>query len=206
MTNRIAAVDGGTSYHINALNDPAWADLIAERLYLPALGEADLSAFDILIVTCRSRPDLLARHRRKLADFIDKGGWLVACGETRPDQWLDGVRFTPTPLNYWWWLTPGEDHGFRLAAPDHPLANAIPFDDMIWHHHGLFTPPPDAISILEHKDGGSLIYDRPVGAGRTTIMAIDPFFHHGSFFMPAATRFLKGFMPWLATARPPPPT
>jgi len=26
---------------------------------------------------------------------------------------------------------------------------------------------------------------------------LDPFFHHGTYFMPAATRFLDGFLPWL---------
>lgn len=201
MANKIAAIDNGMSYHINALNDPEWADLIAARPYLPELADTDLTAFDIVIVTCRSRPDLLARHQGQFEDFLARGGWLIASGETRPDGWLSGVTFREATMNYWWWLEEGGESGVRLRAPQHPIAAAIPPPERIWHFHGVFEPPADAVSILETKDGGSILYDRfPPGGGRTTIMAVDPFFHHGSFFMPAATEFLRGFMPFLATA------
>ncbi len=195
---RIAAIDGGASYHLNALNDPEWADMIAARPYLLELAEIDLTPFDILIVTCRSRPDLLARHSDQLQDYVARGGWLIACGETRPDEWLDEVRFVPVEMNYWWWLEENGESGVSLSAPDHPIAAAIPPPERIWHFHGSFVPPPDAVSILEIGNGNSILYDRRVGNGRTTIMALDPFFHHGSFFMPAASEFLRGFMPYLA--------
>ncbi|MBI1285490.1 MAG: hypothetical protein GC183_14335 [Thiobacillus sp.] len=202
MTNRIAAIDGGMSYHLNALNDPEWSHHISKRIYLPELGEADLGETDILIVTCRSRADLLEQRRDQLASFLARGGWIIACGETHPERWLDDIRYVPKDLNYWWWLDPEGDLGLRLNAPDHPLAQAIPFDDMLWHHHGLFMPPDGAVSIVEHKNGGSVLYDYHLpGGGQTTVMSLDPFFHHGSFFMPAASRFLRGFIPWLANTR-----
>jgi len=33
--------------------------------------------------------------------------------------------------------------------------------------------------------------------GQMILTTLDPFYHHGSHFMPATTRFLDGFLPWL---------
>jgi hypothetical protein len=48
--------------------------------------------------------------------------------------------------------------------------------------------------------GGAIFYDHPgVGgaAGRLVVGTLDPFYHHGSFFMPAASRFLAGLLDWM---------
>ena len=40
-------------------------------------------------------------------------------------------------------------------------------------------------------------------AGRLIVSTLDPFYHHGSNFMPATTRFLDGFLPWARKRRAP---
>jgi hypothetical protein len=198
MTRRIAATDAGTSYHRFALNDPRWADLIDARLYLPELDRADLSRFDVLIVTCRSNPDLLQPQAPRLRRFLDEGRTLVAFAGTEPQRWLPNVCMRPVPVNYWWWLDRDADSGLRVAAPEHPLMRTMPLADMTWHHHARFQPPPGAVSLLDHETGGSIFYeDRTSTRGRMLVSSLDPFFHHGSYFMPATTRFLSRFLPWL---------
>ncbi|MDR1647992.1 MAG: hypothetical protein LBR88_08170 [Zoogloeaceae bacterium] len=40
--------------------------------------------------------------------------------------------------------------------------------------------------------------DRVSTPGRIFVTTLDPCYHHGSRFMPAASRLLRGFLPWLA--------
>jgi hypothetical protein len=198
MTPRIAATDGGTSYHDVALSDPRWAACIDARLYLPELSRTDLSAFDVLIVTCRSNPAFLVPEASRLAAFLDAGKTVVAFAETEPQRWLPNVCKKPVAANYWWWLKPDADSGLRVAAPQHPLLQAVPLADMTWHHHARFRPPSGAVSLVDHVDGGSVFYeDRVSTRGRLLIAGLDPFYHHGSYFMPATTRFLDGFLHWI---------
>lgn len=198
MTQRIAATHGGTSYHEVGLNDPRWAELIDAKIYLRDLHAADLSAFDTLIITCRSNPDYLEANAEKLQAFANAGNTLMVFGCTDPGRWLPNISETPVAINYTWWLTPGADSGVRVVAPEHPLMQRIPHTDMNWHHHSLFSPPTGALSLVDHIDGGSIFYEDQVTTdGRLLITALDPFFHHGSYFMPATTRFLTSFIPWL---------
>ena len=60
-------------------------------------------------------------HRVQLDAYLDGGGTIVATGESESQLFLPGIRFTPQPTNFWWWLTPGADFGVRLAAPGHDL-------------------------------------------------------------------------------------
>lgn len=198
MTCRIGALDGGTYYHLRALNDPAWAELIDERIYLPELPDHDLQNLDVLIATCRSNPDFLERASDHIAAFLETGGTVVAFAGTAPERWLPAVDAVPVPTNYWWWLDREADSGLCLAAPTHPLFEAVTLADCTWHHHCRFRPPAGAVSLIDHVDGGSVLYeDRVSTAGTMLVTGLDPFFHHGSHFMPATTRFLAGFLPWL---------
>lgn len=195
---RIAATDGGTFYHHEALRGHRYGSKFSELLYLPELTGTNLSAFDAVIVTCRSNPDMLEPHRIKIRDYLDSGGTIVAMGETDPARWLPGIDFHAVPINYWWWLEAGADSGVRQAAPEHSLFRYLSLKDMTWHHHGRFTPPKGAVSLVDHIDGRSILYDdRVTTAGRMLVTSLDPFYHHGSHFMPATTRFLDGFLPWL---------
>lgn len=195
--NRIAALDSGTYYHHRTLYEPRYRDAFDEIVYARRLGKADLSGLDVLVISCRTDPSLLVPHRDKLAQFLDDGGTLVAMGSTGPHQWLDHVDWTDTPTNFWWWKE-GGSLGLRCVAPDHPLFDHITLDDATWHHHGHFAPPAGARSLIDVGEEGSILYEDTVTTnGRLIVTALDPMYHHGSYFMPATTRFLDGFLPFL---------
>jgi hypothetical protein len=196
---RVAALDAGTSYHAVALGG-RYAPLIDVRLYVPELARHDLAAFAAVIVTCRTPPDLLVEHGARLRGYLAGGGMLVVMGETAPDRWLPGVRLTPCETDWWWWLEPGADLGLEIADPDHPLLRRLALADATWHLHGTIDPPDGARSVIEAR-GGSILYDDEVSTpGRLVVTTLDPFYHHGSFFMPATTRFLDAFLPWVREA------
>ncbi len=198
MTPRIAATDGGTYFHHESLRGARYARFFDRLIYMPDFGAADLTDIDALIVTCRTNADFLVPHRDAVRAFLESGGTLVACGETDVHLWLDGICWTPTLTNYWWWLQERADSGLRLAAPAHSLFRRMTLADATWHFHGYFTPPPGAQSLIDLAGGGSILYDDCTSfAGRAIVTSLDPFYHHGSHFMPATTRFLDAFLPWL---------
>lgn len=201
MSKLIAAIDAGTSYHHVALNDGRWAHLIDERWYLPELDQYDFSQVNVIIATCRSNPDLLAAHKNRFYDFLNAGGTIVAFAGTDPVRWLPNIESKSVSTNYWWWLDKNAESGLEIASTEHPLFDALTLTDMTWHHHSRFIPPKEAVSLVNHSDGSSVFYeDKTSTRGRMLITGLDPFFHHGSYFMPATTRFLEKFLPWLKQA------
>ena len=58
--NRIAALDAGTYYHHRTLYEGRYRTAFDEIIYAPRLDEADLSSLDVLIVSCRTDPAVLA--------------------------------------------------------------------------------------------------------------------------------------------------
>lgn len=49
------------------------------------------------------------------------------------------------------------------------------------------------------EEGGSVLYLDQVSVARTLLLTtLDPFYHFGSYFVPATERFLDGFLPWVA--------
>ncbi|PWY41478.1 hypothetical protein DK459_21730 [Achromobacter sp. RW408] len=206
MTSRtpvIAALDAGTYYHHRTFHTPELTPYLDRFIYLPELDDAALADCDALIVPCRTHPDLLVPHRARFARFLASGRTLVAMGETGSHRWLDGVHWTDCEVNFWWWKTPGADSGLRLAQPAHPLFSHLTLADATWHQHGTFTPPPGAVSLIDKAGAGSVLYeDRHSTAGRLIVTSLDPMYHHGSYFMPAASRFLRGFLPWLKASTP----
>ncbi|CAB3860861.1 MULTISPECIES: hypothetical protein [Achromobacter] len=206
MTRRtplIAALDAGTYYHDRTFQTPDLAPYFGRRIYLPELDDAALADCDALIVSCRTHPDLLVAQRARFARFLAAGKTLVAMGETASHRWLDGVQWTDCEVNFWWWKTPGADSGLRVARPEHPLFSYLTLADATWHQHGTFTPPPGAVSLIDKAGAGSVLYeDTRSTPGRLIVTSLDPMYHHGSYFMPAASRFLRGFLPWLKDSTP----
>ena len=194
----IAFIDGGTYYHHATCNDPEFSRYFAANIYAPELADTDLDAFDCLYVASRQDPEYLRRAWPRLEAFLAAGKTLVVMGDNRAEDWVPGVRWESTPVNFWWWLTPGADSGLRLAAPDHPLVEAVGLEAFTWHRHGHLYPPAGAVSLVDTVDGGSVFYDDRVSTpGRLLVSTLDPCYHHGSRFMPSTTRFLRGFLPWL---------
>jgi len=197
----IAAIEGGMSYHTRTLREGAYAPLFSAFIRLPDLAQADLSAHPTLLIPCRTNGQRLVEHRAQLADYVAGGGFLIVMGETRPDLFLDGVVFEPVPTNFWWWLEAGADLGVRIKAPEHPLMTRLTQADVTWHVHGTVQLADGGTELVAWYDplkGGPILIDSRRGKGRLMITTLDPIYHHGSGFMPATTRFLDVFLPWLA--------
>ncbi|CAH1689733.1 hypothetical protein CHELA1G11_20547 [Hyphomicrobiales bacterium] len=102
------------------------------------------------------------------------------------------------PTNWWWWLTQGADLGVQAANTDHSLFRYLAEEDLTWHLHGWFDPPEGVTVLAVNEAGKPILYVDDVSTnGRLIVTSLDPLFHHGSHFMPATTRFLKGFLPWM---------
>ena len=194
---RITALDSGTYYHHRSLYEPRYRDHFDEIVYIRDLAGTDLSAHELILVSCRTDPSQLIPCRAQFADYLTSGGTVIAMGSTGQPAWLPGVSWHDTPTNFWWWKE-GGSLGLKVAAPDHPLFGHITLDDATWHHHGHFDVPEGAVSLIDVDGKGSVLYDDEVTTpGRMIVTALDPMYHHGSHFMPATTRFLDGFLPWL---------
>ena len=194
----VAALDGGTFYHHEALRGPRYRYLFDRLIYAPRLGQARLENIDTLVVTCRTNSVLLGRSARMLRGFLDRGGTLVVMGECGLSDWLPEVRTIPGSANFWWWLDPDATLGLTTGVPDHGLFDYITLGDATWHYHDALIAPEGATRVIDCRDGGAiLIDDDRTWQGRLIATTLDPFYHHGSRFMPAATRFLDGFLPWL---------
>lgn len=197
----ILAVNPGAYYHLESLEGQRYAHYF-DRLVRPEeLGDIDLSSFDAVLVPCRTPADRMLPHAGQLKAYLDQGGTVIATGESDQHLWLPGIQFTPQPTNWWWWLTPGADLGVRIAAPQHALFQHLGQGDLSWHLHGWFDAPVGAEVLAVNGAGQPILYiDEVTTSGRMVITSLDPFFHHGSHFMPATTRFLDGFLPWIREA------
>ena len=191
----LTAIDGGTYYHHRTLFEPPFDTFIDAAVYIREVPPAAFDDADIILVPCRSNPDLLAPLAERLGAFMASGGTLVAMGETFPERWLPGIVATSVETNFWWWLEPGADLGVRLTGAG-GLGDFLAPDALSWHIHGLYTLQDGQMSLIE-ADGACLMFEEPRGAGRLIATTLDPCYHHGSYFMPATTRFLAGFLPWL---------
>lgn len=203
MTAPVIVLDGGTSYHAFSLSDPMLGPWYDQRLYVDDVSTETLAQAGTVVVPCRLNPDWLVAHADLLVEVLRQGRTLIAMGETEPHTWLPDIRFTPVPTNFWWWLDPDGDLGLSVAAPDHGLFDFLTLDEATWHYHGRFGVPEGAVSIIDDAEGGSILLDdRTSWPGRLILTSLDPFYHHGSFFMPAASRFLVGFTQWIQSGMP----
>jgi hypothetical protein len=194
----ILAVHPGAYYHIESFESPRYRDYF-DRLVRPEeLAGVTLEDYAVVLIPCRTPADRLEEHKGRLRAYLDHGGTIVATGESESQLFLPGISFTPQPTNFWWWLTPGADLGVRIAAPEHPLFEKLSQRDITWHLHGWFDAPEGAKILAVNGEGKPILYiDEVTTKGRMVITSLDPFFHHGSHFMPATTRFLDGFLPWM---------
>ena len=199
----IAVLEGGTYYHHFTITDPRYAPYFSACLYAPELDQINLEPFDAVVVADRVHSGLLHRHAHRLLEFADWGRTLVVLGEVAAHTWLPGARWSYRPTNFWWWLDKDADLGVRLGDSQHSLFRYVTLADLTWHYHGVFHPPEGAVSLaVVQEDGeypaGAILYEDTVSTrGRLLVTCLDPFYHHGSNFMPAASRFLSGVLNWL---------
>jgi hypothetical protein len=199
---RIGLVGGGASYHERTLADQRFASVLTKALYLPALTQADIEDLDVVVLADRLHPAVLAQAAPVLAGFVERGGTLMVLGQNDVHTWLGGVGWEPRPTNFWWWREDADSH-IRARHPEHPLWAVAAEADLVWHFHGVLHPPAGTMPLLvvEEEDGeGVLLYEDLVSSpGRLIVGTLDPVYHHGSNFMPAATRCLEVLLAWLGT-------
>lgn len=194
----ILAINPGTYYHLESFEAPRYAQYFDQLVRPEDLPSTDLGAFNVVLIPCRTPADRMEPHKAQLQAYLDNGGTIIATGESDSELFLPNIRMTPQPTNFWWWLTPGADLGVRVAKPEHSLFSYLTEKDITWHLHGWFDVPEGAEILAVNESGKPILYiDEVSTQGRMIITSLDPFYHHGSHFMPATTRFLDGFLPWM---------
>lgn len=197
----LAYAHAGSASQLITLGDPALEQYRLRDVYLPDLRPGGLDDVDGLVVADRIHSGLLHRHSDDILGVARRGGVLVIFGENQVQTWLPDVSWEPRPTNFWWWRT-GEDHGMRLRSEDDPAWDFFGEGAMIWHHHGILTPPAGAVPLVvveeEGVEVGATIYvDRVSTPGEILVSTPDPCFHHGAAFMKGATQLLYSSLRWL---------
>ena len=196
----VAMLHCGSHAQLATLADPALGPLDVRAVHARTGTAADLDGVDVVVVADRIRPDLLRPWAPALVGRAEAGATLVVLGENDV-SWLPGARMEPRPTIFWWWRT-GEDSRIRPRRGDHPATAWFSDRALVWHYHGVLTPPEGAVSLvdLQTEDGrtdGSLLYvDEVSTAGRLLVTTMDPVYHHGSGFMPGATQLLYAALRW----------
>lgn len=195
----IAYVHWGNSWQLRSFQD--FNHYIDDLVYIHDLPSVDLSTYAAVIMPDAMDAEAPRPYARQLNAYLQGGGFLIVCLQGHAD-WLDIPELTWQPGNCrdWLWWTKGEKLEVTLSAPHHPITESMPLSHMSWHWGGSYNVPDGARSIVEIEGAGrSLFLDFPslAGGGRLMLATLDPHSHNGQRFMPATTRFLQSFYPWL---------
>ena len=195
----IAYIHWGNSWQLRSFQD--FRHYLDDLIYVHDLPKVDLSSYAAVVVPDAMDTATLRPFAQQLNAYLRGGGFLVVCLQGHAD-WLDikGLTWTPGNCRDWLWWTKGERLEVSFSKPHHPITASIPLSHMSWHWGGSYNVPENARSILEiDGGGGSLFLDFPSlpGGGRLLLSTLDPHSHNGQRFMPATTRFLRSFYPWL---------
>jgi hypothetical protein len=189
--NNIAVLNSGTAFHIISLKKKPFNDYFKKVLYLPNLSFEQLEGIDILIVTCASAWDQLQKKKNIFYKFLSSGKTLVVMGRNETKHWLYDIKEVELPFNFWWWLDTSNSIDLEVVKSDYKLFEYIELKDMSWHYHGGFEIPENSVNVIGHKDTKKSVFfelDEYYG-GKLIVTSLDPFYHHGSYFMPNATKF-----------------
>lgn len=198
---KIAVLYSGHAPHYRTFNEPKFAQYIASLIYMPQFEESMLDGMDVLIVPSQLHLATFKAIVPAIHRFADRGGIVVAFGP-QPEEWIPHQNWELRETNFWWWLEPNADSGLRMVAPEHPMFRDgfLTEQACTWHQHGVFYLTAGQTSLIDMKDGGSLMYiDTTSTNGTWIVTTLDPDFHYGSYFMPATEKFLDGFFPYLAS-------
>jgi hypothetical protein len=186
---RLGILYGGSLPEHRILTDERFRPWLAKSVYLPELTPAALADLDGLIVPEGSNHRRLQAAAGTVQAFLERGGTVLVFGD-QPVSWLPGIAWEFRPARSSPKLTAGSvDYGFY---------DAVPLLDKIWHHHGVLRPPAGADTVMSTEDSAGVLYvDRVSTGGTLLVSTLDPIRHTGETGMPAATRFLELFLPWV---------
>lgn len=195
---KIAVLYSGSSHQHRTFTEPKYRRCIAETIYLPRIGEYDLSRYDALIVPSQLHRGQAEASMPQIREFLAAGRTVAAFGAQDAD-WFPAHRWEFRPTNFWWWLEKDARSGLLLERPEHDLFRYITLGDATWHYHGVFFPAGEVETLIRVENDGAVLYiDKTNTPGTLIMTTLDPEYHYGSYFMPATERFLDGFLPWLA--------
>lgn len=193
----LLALYGGSSQHFRTLFEPKYNKYF-DVIYLLDFANVDLSLYDGLLIPSRTSKNVLSRFRENILQFLNDDKVVISLGE-QPIPWLPGVDWEHRPTNFWWWLDSDPKSGIECMKPDHDFFDYIKLKNATWHYHGIFHPPDGVDNLIGTESGESILYiDKISTSGTMLITSLDPDFHFGSYFMPAAERFLDGFLPFIS--------
>jgi hypothetical protein len=198
---KIAYVTWGAASQITTFQD--FAGYLDEMLYLRELESHDLSRYAAVVVPDGTDSVAIREHAAQLNAYVRGGGFLIIFGCGKVNEWIDVVDLAWRPVNtkdWLWWTKRNPYLEIRQPEPRHSLCEVVSLADMSWHWFGAFAHHPQAQSALNlDDDSASLFLDfrNLRGGGRLIVSTLDPHSHNGERFMPATTRFLQGFYPWL---------
>lgn len=195
---KIAVIYSGHASHYRTFNEPKFSQYIEKLIYLPDFLEEDLNPYDVLIVPSQLNLNSLSKCVDKIYEFANQGKIVLAFGP-QPTKWLPNQNWEYRETNFWWWLEENADSGLRFRNEQHSFYDYFKLEDCTWHQHGVFFPKDDSTTLISTKDGGSVLYiDKTSNNGTWIITTLDPDYHFGSYFMPAAESFLEMMFPWLS--------
>lgn len=201
LNKKIAYLTWGNGSQIRSYQDFSY--YIDELIYIRNLEQYVLFDYAAIVVPDGMNIEELSKQAKRLNDYVRLGGFLIIFHLGGVHEWLDVVDLSWQPIHiqdWLWWQKPGKVPEIYQPDPKHPICNHIPLPDMQWHWGGVYDLHPQAISALNlENDQGCLFLDfqNLEGGGRLIVSTLDPHLHNGERFMPATTRFLRNFYPWL---------
>lgn len=90
----------------------------------------------------------------------------------------------------------------RLQPTGEPIRDFFSEKALIWHHHGIFTPPEGAVSLATVEEDGATVgattyHDTVSTDGELFVTTMDPCFHPGAAFVPGAPQLLYSTLRWV---------
>ncbi|MFD2263368.1 hypothetical protein ACFSM5_10755 [Lacibacterium aquatile] len=198
---KIAYITWGNSSQIRSYRD--FSRYLDQMIYLREIESYDLSQYDAVVLPDSSDGASLRRIADQLNAYVAQGGFLIAFCAQGIDDWIEGIDLKWQPINtkdWLWWTKPRPYLEIHQPEPKHPMCENISLTDMSWHWKGVYEHRANARSILNLDDDSHslfLDFDKLPNGGRILVTTLDPHCHNGERFMPATTRFLEAFYPWL---------
>ncbi len=146
---RQAVISGGVAYH-HGLMQPGEILADFEVIDIGDLASVNLNEYDLVLVPRSTDGDVLRARRYQFARFLDRGGVLIAFGESW-SGWLPGAQWEPECA---------EDVIEPVVTSDHQLVAGSSPADLHWHPpleswccHGHFNAPEGAEVLVENQRG-----------------------------------------------------
>ncbi|MFC4245949.1 hypothetical protein ACFOZ7_02860 [Natribaculum luteum] len=171
----ISMVNSEVPIHQYILTESPYADTF-DSISVQSLPQTAFTDVETLVIPYKTNQEILHSERRRLAEYVETGGTILAFGDAFR-QWLPGGTWHPVEFDYTWWRR-GESLELEIIEPAHPLFANVSRDAYLWHYHGRFDPPADATPLLAAPEG-VIMYEQSLGTGKLLATTLDPLHHLG---------------------------